>query len=129
MKVLHTTCLHFQCACFFVRIKASLSYSKQAIYETQPWKFQNDTFNSDVWYTSKDTSVYAILLKWPSTNSLVVQAPINSTFESIHLLGCDQELKWQKTDKITIDLNLNDACLTLTKWNWVFEFVNLSIKY
>ncbi len=77
-------------------------------------------------YTSKSSSVYAILLKWPSSGSLIVEAPVKSKFQDIKLLGCDQKLNWTQKDKIIIDLNLSVACLTNTKWNWVFEFINLS---
>jgi hypothetical protein len=77
-------------------------------------------------YTSKSSSVYAILLKWPASGSLIVEAPVKSKFQDIKLLGCDQKLNWIQKDKITIDLNLSDTCLTNTKWNWVFEFINIS---
>jgi len=66
------------------------------------------------------------LLKWPTSGSLIVEAPVNSTFQDIRLLGCDQKLSWKRADKIFIDLNLNETCLTNTKWNWVFEFINVS---
>lgn len=41
----------------------------EAIYESVPWKFQNDTETPNVWYTSKKENgreiVYAIILSYP----------------------------------------------------------------
>ncbi len=48
-----------------------LKLNGEAIYSTRPWKYQNDTTNSDVWYTTNGNIVYAILLNYP-TNSLTV---------------------------------------------------------
>lgn len=48
-----------------------LSVNGQAIYESQPWTYQNDTVTPNVWYTSSSTpgtqrrNVYAILLEYP----------------------------------------------------------------
>lgn len=48
-----------------------LSVNGQAIYESQPWIYQNDTITPDVWYTSSSTvgtqrrNVYAIVLDYP----------------------------------------------------------------
>lgn len=48
-----------------------LSVNGQAIYESQPWIYQNDTVTPNVWFTSSSTAgtqrrnVYAIVLDYP----------------------------------------------------------------
>ncbi|ELT98499.1 hypothetical protein CAPTEDRAFT_49326, partial [Capitella teleta] len=46
----------------------------EAIYGSKPWTHQNDTITPAVWYTSQksgsETTVYAILLKWPEADVL-----------------------------------------------------------
>ena len=100
-----------------------LNLNGDAIYGTKPWLFQNDTTNPDVWYTSKNKSVYAILLKW-SDDFIKISAIANYTFDNVKLLGYDGKLKWnKKQDSVVIDSNikLNNHL----KWAWVFEFLNV----
>lgn len=48
-----------------------LNINGPAIYESQPWTYQNDTVTPDVWYTTTFTpgsqrrNVYAIVLDYP----------------------------------------------------------------
>ncbi|KAF2884219.1 hypothetical protein ILUMI_21954 [Ignelater luminosus] len=44
-----------------------LSINGEAIYNSIPWKYQNDTIG-ETWYTAGDSAVYAITLTWPSGN-------------------------------------------------------------
>lgn len=56
-----------------------LKLNGEAIYNSRPWKYQNDTTNSDVWYTSNGNVIYAILLKYPANSSAVVFSSPQST--------------------------------------------------
>lgn len=46
----------------------------EAIYSSTPWQYQNDTANSQVWYTAKGDSVYAFSLGWPEEDQLILGA-------------------------------------------------------
>lgn len=58
-----------------------LQVNGEAIYETVPWKHQNDSKTEDVWYTTKSTLedkyevIYAIVLKYPyETDGITLQS-------------------------------------------------------
>lgn len=72
-----------------------LSINGEAIYASKPWTVQNDTAGN-VWYTQKEDAVYAITLKWPEDNQLVLQSA-NSLFEDdsaeVYFLETSDKLK------------------------------------
>ncbi|CAF4099094.1 unnamed protein product, partial [Rotaria sordida] len=89
-----------------------LKVNGEAIYNSIPWKYQNDTTNPYVWYTSsKDKqNVYASLLVWPNnTTEIVLSAPVSSSSTIVTLLGSDiGPLKWRPasaTSGIVIDVS------------------------
>lgn len=81
-----------------------LSINGEAIYKSKPWQYQNDTTTSGVWYTTKENSVYAIVLYWPEENELSLGAPVAGKnpiigkISNISLLGVDEQLKFQTDD-------------------------------
>lgn len=72
-----------------------LGINGEAIYGTQPWTVQNDTLTSNVWYTSKDKAVYAIVLFWPKDNVLELASvlPLLKNKQQITMLGATGSLK------------------------------------
>lgn len=50
-----------------------MSINGEAIYASKPWTVQNDT-TGEVWYTQKEGAVYAITLKWPDNNQLILES-------------------------------------------------------
>ncbi|KAK7090733.1 alpha-L-fucosidase-like [Littorina saxatilis] len=106
-----------------------LKVNGDAIYGTKPWRKQNDTTNSDVWYTTRSDAphvVYAMSLKWPK-GQLVLGAPMVNSQTSVTLLGYDKPFNWTAPASVgmVIDvpsLSVNDIpCL----WAWVFELRNV----
>lgn len=66
-----------------------------AIYNSKPWKNQNDTVTGDVWYTvDHNDNLYAAVLSWPNDNLLKLGALKITTETGITILG--------NNDKITV---------------------------
>ncbi|KAI4502225.1 hypothetical protein M0802_002907 [Mischocyttarus mexicanus] len=75
-----------------------LKVNGEAIYNTKPWKIQNDTLTSNVWYTqSKDEKrLYILILEWPKESILSLgslKVPSNSL---VSLLGFIKHLDWKQ---------------------------------
>lgn len=78
----------------------------EAIYESHPWIYQNDTKTPDVWYTSKLNEdkhvqnsriiVYAIALRYPFDSDGLNLYALGNKFDNnttVHLLGYPERLK------------------------------------
>lgn len=80
-----------------------LQTNGEAIYDSQPWNYQNDTRTSSVWYTWKPDedgggvySVYAIVLEYPFETRAVELAAISALYPRIarvSLLGYPDKLE------------------------------------
>lgn len=94
-----------------------LNVNGEAIYNTRPWKVYGqgpakvieghlsenknaDNTAEDVRYTINGKSLYATVLDWP-TEDTVLRDVTESNFKvsSVSLLGTNQKIKWQQTDK------------------------------
>lgn len=84
-----------------------LSVNGQAIYSSSPWYHQNDSLTPDVWYTcykqpydaqnpikspretDEITAIFAIFLKWPVGNKLVIKdmVPFVDKYNRISMPG------------------------------------------
>merc|ERR1719471_990859 len=96
-----------------------LEVNGEAIYGTSPWKYQNDTTNADVWYTSKLTEengkvVYGVLLEWPESGTVEVNSPEAGPGTEVTV-----------TNHANMVIKLPDISNTDLKWSWVLKFVNL----
>lgn len=105
-----------------------LKINGESIYDTEPWKAQKDKVNANVWYTAskKPSTVYAILLQWPSnTTEISLSAPISASDTVIHLLGSSLgPLPWRvasRTGGITIDVSAVKPFSLASAWAWVFK--------
>lgn len=70
-----------------------LSVNGEAIYFSNPWRVQHEK-NTSVWYTSRETAVYAIFLHWPENGILGLLSPVTTTTTQITMLGIQKDLKW-----------------------------------
>ncbi|KAL3267007.1 hypothetical protein HHI36_011155 [Cryptolaemus montrouzieri] len=85
-----------------------LSINGEAIYGSKPWIYQNDSLTTDVWYTQKQNSVYAIVLNWPTNNILTLESVVqlfSSPKTSVTLLGNDI-LNWNLTQPSRNEVNI-----------------------
>lgn len=104
-----------------------LAINGNGVYGSKPWLHQNDTTNPNVWYTSKNESVFGFLLKWSSDN-VKLSAFNESKFEDIKLLGYNNKIEWTLTnDQVEIDTSKIRLDNSLN-WAWVFEFTNITKK-
>lgn len=94
---------------FVERLRAMGSWLRtngEAIYESKPWIYQNDTKTPDVWYTSKlneeykhtknRITVYAIVLKYPFDSDGLNLYALGNKFDNnttVHLIGYTEGLK------------------------------------
>ena len=82
-------------------------------------------------YTSKKTgsgvSVYAILLKWPSSGRLLLGSPQPTGQTSVTLLGYSQPIAWSKGHLGGLQLTIPTipANQMPCQWAWVFKLDNL----
>ncbi|XP_046581903.1 alpha-L-fucosidase-like isoform X3 [Haliotis rubra] len=108
-----------------------LNVNGDAIYETRPWTFQNDTATPGVWYTSKKSatgiSVYAIALSWPKGGKLELAVPQAGTATTVTLLGYPGHFDFQAgaTSGMTITVPAIPADRMPCQWAWVFRLDNL----
>lgn len=77
-----------------------LKVNGDAIYESRPWTFQNDTKTPDVWYTSKLLAsgrklVYAMVLEYPYDSGDIVLYALAGKSDSrteVKMLGYPDKL-------------------------------------
>lgn len=91
-----------------------LKINGDAIYESHPWLYQNDTKTPNVWYTSKSETndrylVYAMILQYPydsgSINLYSLEAKTDDQTK-VKMLGYPNDLK---VNKFYLHLHLIDV--------------------
>ncbi|XP_062265901.1 tissue alpha-L-fucosidase-like [Platichthys flesus] len=77
-------------------VGAWLDVNGEAIYASEPWRVQkeNGTGQQPIWYTSKGTTVYAILVTKPSEAIIKLFVPKTSTTTKVTFLGNPKALPW-----------------------------------
>ncbi|GAB6020414.1 hypothetical protein CHUAL_003113 [Chamberlinius hualienensis] len=107
-----------------------LSINGEAVYDSNPWSYQNDTVTPGIWYTMNEQSgsVYAFVFDWPESFSLSLGAPSTSVNTIVNFLGIpDVNLDWTPTGPQGLTITLPQlAPSTPLQWAWVLKFVNLS---
>lgn len=102
---------------FVERLRAMGTWLKvngDAIYDSRPWIYQNDTKTPDVWYTSKPqtserTVVYAIVLSYPYDSAGVNLYSLGGKFDNnstTQLLGYPNHLKVSRKSHIQVNKHI-----------------------
>jgi alpha-L-fucosidase len=64
-----------------------LKVNGDAIYKTKPWKVAQNQTDVGAYYTTKDSTVYALVTRWPKDNRLVLSAPTPTTNTQVRMVG------------------------------------------
>ncbi|KAK8389375.1 hypothetical protein O3P69_008844 [Scylla paramamosain] len=64
-----------------------LDVNGDSVYDSVPWKHQNDSMTAGVWYTSKGDVVYSMVLTWPEKNELTLGSVVTTNTTVIYMLG------------------------------------------
>ena len=111
-----------------------LAVNGEAIYNTQPWVYQNDSLTENIYYTEPKTSeiptVYAILLDWPKSN-LINLGSLYGKFKStqVQLISPDGsliDLTWYNDVDKKFRINLKPVISDL--YGWVLKITNPIIR-
>lgn len=101
-----------------------LNVAGEAVYSTVPWRCQNDTSTSGVWYTAKGDDIYAFFFDWPESGSLVLGSPQPlSKSSQVIMLGTSSSLDWEmlKSTGISIHLKSLPRDEIRNDWVWVLK--------
>ncbi|XP_037355617.1 tissue alpha-L-fucosidase [Talpa occidentalis] len=83
-----------------------LNINGEAIYASKPWRVQLEKNTTTVWYTSKESVVYAIFLHWPENGILRLETPKTTSTTQITMLGIQKDLKWSTDPTEGLLINL-----------------------
>ncbi|EGC34344.1 hypothetical protein DICPUDRAFT_88361 [Dictyostelium purpureum] len=75
-----------------------LQINGESIYDSSPWRVQNQT--SSIWYTTNKSNgaIYALVFEYPESGQLLLNDPICNSNSQVNLLG------FKSASKITIQL-------------------------
>ncbi|XP_051868665.1 plasma alpha-L-fucosidase [Pristis pectinata] len=103
----------------------------EAIYDTSPWRKQNDTVTPGVWYTSLPGKhvVYAIFLAWPKMGQLYLGAPHAIAGQTkVNLVGYSEPLQWETFGAQQLMVTLPSLSINQLpcQWGWSLKLTNVS---
>lgn len=99
-----------------------LKVNGEAIYESKPWKHQNDTLTKDLWYTEREGMVYGTVLHYPASTQVEFGAVEHSTVKLVSLLGHEGQIPFIKTSSGHLAVNFpNLTPLSPAKHAYVFR--------
>jgi len=101
----------------------------EAIYNTKPWDVRSEnTTVSPIYYTSKNSTIYAIFIRWPDSSQITLTVPIGTKDTRVTLLGYGERNYVYKSDVgLTISLPpLNTGHPLSLEVAWVLKITNLA---
>lgn len=83
-----------------MEVGAWMDTNGEAIYGTSPWRVFRDEL-TDIRFTAKGNSLYAICLTWPEAEVLLrtlgKQELADKTISNVRMLGSNEKIDWQQT--------------------------------
>jgi Alpha-L-fucosidase C-terminal domain len=86
-----------------------LNVNGDAIYNTVPWNVCQNETSSSVFYTKKDDRLYAIFLRWPFNNSLLLNCVTATESTEVRFLGIDASAPVDRRIPWTPIVSLNES--------------------
>lgn len=85
-----------------MEVGAWMDTNGEAIYGTSPWRVFRDE-PSDIRFTAKGNSLYAICMSWPEAEVMVralgKRKLADKTISNVRMLGSNEKIEWQQTDE------------------------------
>lgn len=94
----------------------------EAVYDSTPWNYQNDTTTPGVWYTTKSDVVYAFVLTWPDSGALELGSVVATPDTSITMLGYHKDppsLQFGASESSGIIVTFPPMSEVSSQWVWV----------
>ncbi|KAK7066957.1 Tissue alpha-L-fucosidase [Halocaridina rubra] len=98
-----------------------LHINGDAVYGTQPWVYQNDTITPGIWYTTKDDTVFAIVLEWPEEEILVMNSVTASGGSRVRMLGYQGGTLEFSMAEYGMEVAFPLMSKVESQWVWVLE--------
>ncbi|XP_012990897.3 tissue alpha-L-fucosidase isoform X1 [Esox lucius] len=104
-----------------------LAVNGEAIYASKPWRVQGENTTVPVWYTSKNNTVYAIMLEWPSKLMLNLEVPKTTKDTIVTLLDNPSvPLKWLPTEPAGMVILMPEDTPVSHGQAWVLKLVEVA---
>ena len=112
-----------------LQIGAWLDVNGPAIYGTRPWTKFGEGGNRGFRFTTKDNTLYAISLSWPTNETVITSLATTNTLagkiKKVELLGHKGRLEFSQDETgLKIKLPANQPC----NYAWSFKITGLKLK-
>ncbi|CAL4063221.1 unnamed protein product, partial [Meganyctiphanes norvegica] len=106
-----------------LRMGVWLGINGEGIYSTTPWKYQNDTLTTGVWYTQREDAVYATVLNWPEDNQLTLGSVKATEKTVITMLGQDSQHLTYSSSPSGLNVTFPRMSQVNSEWAWMLKLM------
>ncbi|KAK3858491.1 hypothetical protein Pcinc_035319 [Petrolisthes cinctipes] len=102
-----------------------LEINGDAIYDSKPWTYQNDSVTPDVWYTERGGLVYATVLQWPEEEQVTLGSVTPTVDTTVTMLGYQGLLQFQQLES-GISVTFPPLSKVSSEWAWVLVLAGVT---